>query len=353
MSFFFCRLPRSTLIGGFLSFVIGGVTVIMPLGRMYGLLNAKWLYITSVAVFMASSALCGAAPNIDAEIIGRVFAGAGGIGMYIGCQTLLSVNTTDSERPTYLSLVSVMAAPFMLVLDSYANEFRGLIWGIGTVLGPVVGGAFEQVTWRWAFYMNLIIGAIFGPVYLFLLPSFDPKPEKRLSQRFSGFDFSGAILSIAALVTLVTAINFGGTLYAWSSGQIVALFVVSGILFIMFAFQQQYSIMTTVPNRMFPTHFLKNKEAVLLFILSAACNTAAFVPIYYLPIYFQFTREDSALQSAVRLLPLIFVLSATILVNGFLMSKFGYYQPWYVVGAAITLVATVLLCEYTCTYLTE
>lgn len=77
----------------------------MPLGKVYGLLNTKWLYISSVVVFLAASALCGAAPSIQAEIVGRLFAGAGGIGMYIGVLTLLSVNTSDSERPTYLSLV--------------------------------------------------------------------------------------------------------------------------------------------------------------------------------------------------------------------------------------------------------
>ena len=87
------------------SFVIGGVAVIMPFGKLYGLLNSKWLYISSVALFLAASALCGAAPNIEAEIVGRVFAGAGGIGLYIGTLTLLSVNTSENERPKYLSLV--------------------------------------------------------------------------------------------------------------------------------------------------------------------------------------------------------------------------------------------------------
>lgn len=222
----------------------------------------------------------------------------------------------------------------------------GLTWGIGTVLGPVVGGALETATWRWAFYINLIIGGIFTPVYLFLLPSFDPRPGKPISQRFGRFDFLGAVFSIAALVTLVMPINFGGTLYAWSSGQTIALFVVSGILFIVLAVQQSYSLMTTPTNRMFPVHFLRNKEAVLLFILAAACNASAFVPIYYIPIYFQFTRGDSALESAVRLLPLIFFLSATILLNGFLMSRFGYYQPWYAIGAALALIPTVFLCKH-------
>ena len=85
--------------------MIGGVAVIMPLGRLSGLFNAKWLYIISVIIFEASSALCGGAPNMAAMIVGRVFAGAGGIGMYIGVLTLLSVNTSDQERPTYLSLM--------------------------------------------------------------------------------------------------------------------------------------------------------------------------------------------------------------------------------------------------------
>lgn len=98
--------------------MIGGVAVIMPFGKMYGLFNAKWLYISSLVLFEAASALCGGAPTMSAMIVGRVFAGAGGIGMYLGVLTLLSVNTSDKERPAYLSLI-------------------GLVWGLGTVLGPV------------------------------------------------------------------------------------------------------------------------------------------------------------------------------------------------------------------------
>jgi MFS family permease len=85
--------------------MIGGVAVIMPFGKLYGLFNAKWLYICSVVLFEASSALCGGSPNMPAMIVGRVFAGAGGIGMYLGVLTLLSVNTSDKERPAYLSLM--------------------------------------------------------------------------------------------------------------------------------------------------------------------------------------------------------------------------------------------------------
>jgi MFS family permease len=87
--------------------MIGGVSMVMPVGKLYGLYDAKWLYIASCVIFLAASALCAAAPTMNAMIIGRVFAGAGGNGMYLGVLTLLSVNTNDRERPTYLSLVYV------------------------------------------------------------------------------------------------------------------------------------------------------------------------------------------------------------------------------------------------------
>ena len=53
-------------------------------GQMYGQFNAKWLYITCIILFEVGSAICGAAPNIDALIVGRAICGLGGTGMYTG-----------------------------------------------------------------------------------------------------------------------------------------------------------------------------------------------------------------------------------------------------------------------------
>lgn len=89
-----------------LRFMIGGVAVVLPYGKLFGLYNTKWLYIGSTILFMAGSALCGGAPNMSGIIVGRVIAGVGGNGMYLGVMTLISVNTTDKERPLYLGLMS-------------------------------------------------------------------------------------------------------------------------------------------------------------------------------------------------------------------------------------------------------
>lgn len=84
--------------------MIGGVAGVLPFGKLYGLFNAKHLYLLSVVLFMIGSAICGSAPVMNAFIVGRVVAGMGGTGMYFGIMTILSVNTNDKERPAYLSL---------------------------------------------------------------------------------------------------------------------------------------------------------------------------------------------------------------------------------------------------------
>lgn len=85
--------------------MIGGVSFVLPFGSIYAMFDTKKIYIGSVITFSVGSAVCGAAPNINAFIIGRVIAGVGGIGMYLGVMTLLSVNTSVTERPIYLGLV--------------------------------------------------------------------------------------------------------------------------------------------------------------------------------------------------------------------------------------------------------
>lgn len=307
--------------------MIGGLSMVMPLGRLYALYDGKWLFIIFATNFMAASALCGGAPNMPAEIVGRTWAGAGGNGMYYGLLQLVSSNTLERERPTYLSLT-------------------GMVWGFGTILGPVIGGAFELYSWRWAFYINLFFAIFILPACVFLIPSSQPAPNLSLRNKAASFDFAGAILSAGCLVTFMVATNFGGVLYDWNSGTIIALYVVSGGLFTAFVIQQVLAILTTPENRMFPVHLLRNKEVILLFVLIACGGTIAYVSVYYVPLYFQFTRGDTAVRTAQRMLPLVFLLIFGMLTNGYLMSKLGYYKPWYVFGSAVGLVGAVLMSTF-------
>ncbi|KAJ5586729.1 uncharacterized protein N7459_002494 [Penicillium hispanicum] len=302
------------------AFVLSGSATIITWGKLFGIFSAKWLYLASVLLFEAGSALCGAAPSMNAFIIGRAVAGLGGAGMYLGCLTLLSLTTSVRQRPKYMALT-------------------GITWGSGTVLGPVVGGAFSEnvhATWRWAFYINLCIGGAFAPVYIFFLPRGDPQKEAGITQKLLQIDYLGMILNVGAFTALIMAINFGGNLYDWNARQEIALWAVGGVLLLVFVLQQRFTVGTTDTERIFPADLLRFPLMWILFALMCAASTCVFVPTFYIPLYFQFVRGDSPLTAAVRLLPFIVLMVFFGLANGALMSKLGYYMPWYLAGGILT-----------------
>jgi hypothetical protein len=77
--------------------------------------------------------------------------------------------------------------------------------------------------------------------------------------------------------------------------------------------------------------------------MTAAGGTAVFIPIYMLPIFFQFTRNDSALEAGVRLLPLIMLMIFAVIANGAILSAYGYYMPWYTAGGLLVVTGGALL----------
>ncbi|EED14520.1 efflux pump antibiotic resistance protein, putative [Talaromyces stipitatus ATCC 10500] len=239
---------------------------------------------------------------------------------------MVSTLTTEAERPLYLGFV-------------------GLTWGIGTILGPIIGGAFadSSATWRWSFYINLCIGGTAAPVYLFLLPGYNPRPGIGILTRAKELDFVGGILSAGAMTTLVMAISFGGGVYRWDSGQIIGLFISTGVLWVLFILQQAFALLTTSSRRLFPVDLVRSWEMDILFSQMAIAQTLVMLPIYFIPIFFQFTKGDNAIDSGVRLLPFVLVLVFAVMLNGAMMAKLGYYMPWYLLGAIFALIGSCLL----------
>lgn len=234
--------------------------------------------------------------------------------------------TTIRERPVY-------------------NGLTGLVWGLGTVLGPVVGGGFasSSATWRWAFYINLVLIGAFAPVYIFLLPSIQPDTTIPISEKVKRLDFLGALLSAGMWSTFVMAFTFGGAQWAWSDNRTIVMFVMFGVLLIAFIVQQYFTILTTPEDRVFPGHFLKRRSFVLLYILTSTPAAGVFVPAYFIPLYFQFSKGDSPIDAAVRLLPFVILMVTFAMISGALLPVFGYYMPWYVFAGVFILIGGSLM----------
>ncbi|RMD42206.1 hypothetical protein DV735_g2937, partial [Chaetothyriales sp. CBS 134920] len=308
------------------AYTLGSVSMASFWGRLYGLFNGKILYLFCVFLFQAGSAICGAAPSMDVLIVGRATCGVGGAGMYIGVLSLLSAFTTKRERPMYIGMT-------------------GLVWGLGTALGPIIGGAFTDSSagWRWAFYINLVIGGAGAPVYVFLLPSSKPRPNESSKDLWKTMDWVGVALSIGAFVTGTMGISFGGVVYPWGSAQVIALLTLSGVFFIAFGIQQSLALFTTKELRLFPVEFVLNKDLCILFASIGSGTALIFLPIYFLPLYFQYLHGSSALSAGVKMIPYIVSMIFFVFLNGGVMSKTGIYWPWYTVGSALALIGNALL----------
>ena len=147
---------------------------------------------------------------------------------------------------------------------------NALPWAFGRIVGPLIGGAFAQssATWRWGFYINLPIAAVFAPVMLLFIPSFDHNRDLSFIGKAKKVDYLGLVLSTAALASGTMAISFGGAVFAWNDRRIIALFVLSGVLLITFFVTQHLALFTTTDQRIFPMEFWKDRSLVLLGTLS-------------------------------------------------------------------------------------
>jgi magnesium-transporting ATPase (P-type) len=172
-----------------------------------------------------------------------------------------------------------------------------------------------------------VIAVVCAPAYIFYLPPVKPPgaPDTSIFSRLIALDWVGFIGGTGSMVSFVMALTFAGSIWPWNDGRTIATFVVSGVLLILVLLQQYFVLFTNRSARMFPPRrLLKDKELILLNIVTAAGATNIYVPVYYIPVYCSFVHGDSALMAAVRLLPYICFLASMNMLSGACLPRISY-----------------------------
>ncbi|KAH8658108.1 MFS gliotoxin efflux transporter glia [Xylariales sp. PMI_506] len=292
-------------------------------GKLYKYLLGRYVYITSIILYLIGSILAAAAPNSASLIAGRAIQGYGCSGTLGGSVLMISYIAEPKRRPM---LIGLWMGIFM----------------ISTILGPLIGGAFTSgVSWRWCFWVNLPVGGLILVLLLlfFHVPKHIKPAQATWLETLRQLDIPGFGLLLASLICLTLALEWGGLSRSWDDGVVIAMLVVWAVLTTGFVIvewlQHSYA--------MVPLALIKPRLTWSNALYSWISNLPNFVFLFYLPIYFQSIHDQSAIESGVNTLPFLAFFSVGALLSGHLVGSSHYLQPYQLLSGLITTAGAGLL----------
>ncbi len=291
-------------------------TVVVPLaGKLSDMFGRKWFIIGGVALFIAASALCGAAPSMPFLIAARAVQGIGG-GLIFACVfSTLGDLFTPLERAKYMGY--------------FIGAFT-----IASLVGPTLGGFLtDGPGWRWCFYINLPVGAA-GIYFIWRnLPNVRPG-----GRRLADVDALGSALLTGAAVTLILALVWATEHFGWGAPETIGLFGVSLLLWVLFILQEKRH-----PEAILPLFLFKNRAFVQANLLVVFAGAGMFGAIQYLPTFIQTALGASATASGLVSTPQSVGVLISSVIGGQFVARTGSFKYVVMFGSVLTLIAAWLL----------
>ncbi|KAF5989778.1 major facilitator superfamily transporter [Fusarium bulbicola] len=295
-------------------------------GKAYKLFSVKRIFLLSNAISIVGSVLSGAAVSSTMLVIGRAVAGLGSAGLFAGSFVIIVQSTPLRRRPVFLGVL-------------------GAAEGLATIAAPLLGGALQTLSWRWCFHISAPTGAVTLLLTMFCL-SDDKKPsgvtELSFKEKTAQLDLISNMLLLPALTSLFLALSWAGTVYPWSSGQVVGPLVAFAALLAVFVWNQ----IRRGDAAALPPRIMKHRCVIAGSIFIFCVNSTGVVLEYYLPTYYQLVRGYTPVKSGYMMLPIIIAATAGSLIHGAGTSAFGYYTPFMLFASIIMPIAAGLITTF-------
>ena len=293
-------------------------TIAAPLyGKLGDLYGRKRVLQIAIVIFLIGSALCGLAQNMTELIAFRALQGLGGGGLIVISLAVVGDLVPPRERGRY-------------------QGFFGAVFGLATIIGPLLGGFFvESLSWRWIFYVNIPLGLAAFAVIAMVFHAHQQKQRHKV-------DYLGAVVLGGGLSAVVLFTSLGGTTYPWASAPIIAMAIAAVVLLAAFPFVERRAKEPILPMDLF-----RNRTFSVTSAIGFIVGLSLFGSVTFVPLYLQVVKGSTPTESGWLITPLMGGLLVTYIVSGNLISKYGRYRIFPIVGTALTAVGMFLLSRLT------
>lgn len=286
------------------AYLLASTAMIPVIGKLGDIYGRKWFIIAGVALFLAASALCGAAWGMTELILFRGLQGLGAGMIFSNIFTSVADIFPDPARRA-----------------KYQGVFFS-VFALTSVIGPTMGGWItDNLSWRWVFYINLPLG-VFS---LFALPVVLHQGARRYGVKI---DYLGAATITASVVSLLLALSWVGEGYDWDATRVVIGFVVAAVLLAAFIPVELRATEPVIPLSLFKSRVFSS-AALLMFMV----GIGMFGIILYTPLFVQGVLGKSATGSGTVLTPLVLSMTAMGVICGQIIARVKRVKPFMIFGA--------------------
>jgi len=263
-------------------------------GRAGDILGRRRMFIVGLALFTIGSFAGGIANSFGLLLAGRVVQGVGGA----------------IASPTALSLITVSFAEGRE--RNRAIGVYGAVSGAGAALGLLLGGILtEYLDWRWVLFVNVPIGVVLiAGAFLYL----------HEGERLKGkFDFVGAVVSVAGMVTLVYAFIHVANTQDWTSPSTILLFTGAVVLLATFVLLEAF----VIGDPIMPMRIFQNRSRSGAYLVMLIAGAGLFGMFFLLTFFVQQVMHFSALKTGLAFVPVAIVIGIVSQIAAQLLPKIG------------------------------
>ncbi|MBW2267284.1 MAG: DHA2 family efflux MFS transporter permease subunit [Deltaproteobacteria bacterium] len=286
------------------SYIVANVIIIPLTGWMAGRFGRKRYFTTSILIFTAASAMCGASNTVEALIFWRIVQGLGGGALVATSQAILVETFPPSKQGVGQALFGVGAM-------------------VGPSLGPTLGGFLtDNYSWHWCFLINVPLGILAATLcgaYLHDPPHLAATHRRRV-------DWPGIALLVIGVGAFQTLLERGNKDDWFDSPLIVALAVLSAAGIIGLVVRE-----LTTEDPVIDFRVLRHKQLALGCVLASLLGVGLFGLVFLFPVYTQSLLGWTAWQSGLAVLPSSMATALMMLMMGWLVWHVGP-RPIFVTG---------------------